>query len=57
MATLSERVLTTRSMHKEFGEVRPYVVFELCERTDRQIDKQIDILITILCALPGQGQF
>ena len=30
-------------------------VFELCERTDKQADRQTDILITVLYPLPGGG--
>jgi len=39
-------------MHKEFGELGR-VVFELCERTDRQTDRQTDVLIIILRTTSG----
>jgi len=40
-------------MYRKFREVGG-VVFEICERTDRQTDRQTDIqLIAILHPLPG----
>ena len=30
-----------------------YVVFEICEGTDRQTDRQTDTLITTLCTAVG----